>query len=308
MTDDDFDKVDEDFASDFDFVDDKNQGVAGSNRGSQPSSGEPKGPRPIATIVMVLVILGGGYYGYKHFYASKTSETPVDSNTRPHTSLPEVPGSVGSETDTTPGTSPVATNDHNNIDFSDSSKDDLAAALPTAKSFEQVQKDLQAAQQHQNSTVPNEVRNVIQNISDEMTVNVNNIKQLEITISALNTTVEQLNKTINAMDNRVLGLTETVDGLSQDLANVKKVMIDEDMDLASPGTIKFSNKKQAQPINNAAPSYTVHAIIPGRAWLKSSSGQIITVTEGDKIGDYGTVAVIDSANGLVRTSSGIILK
>jgi len=301
MTDDDFDKVDEDFASEFDFVDDKNQGTPRSSGGSQPSQEPPKGSRSIATIVMALVILGGGYYGYKHFYASKTPETPVESNAPPQTPLPEAPGSVNA-------VPPAVATDHNNIDFSESSKDDLAAALPPAKSFEQVQKDLHAAQQHQNSAVPAGISNAIQNISDEMTINVNNIKQLETTISVLNTTVEQLNKTINAMDNRILGLTETVDGLSQDLANVKKVMIDEDMDLANPGTIKFSNKKQAQPLNNTAPSYTVHAIIPGRAWLKSSSGQIITVTEGDKIGDYGTVAVIDSANGLVRTSSGIILK
>lgn len=306
MTDDDFDKVDEDFASEFDFVDDKNQGAPGPDRG-QPSQEPPKGPRPIATIIMILVILGGGYYGYKHFYGPKTpAAAPVDSNAVPQTPLPEPPGSMAPAAPTT--NAPAAANDQNHIDFSDNTKDDLAAALPPAKSFEQVQKELHASQQHQNSAIPSEVRNALQNISDEMTVNVNNIKQLETTISALNTTVEQLNKTINAMDNRILSLTETVDGLSQDLANVKKVMIDEDMDLASPGTVKFSNKKQTQPINNPAPSYTVHAIIPGRAWLKSSSGQIITVTEGDKIGDYGTVAVIDSANGLVRTSSGIILK
>jgi uncharacterized coiled-coil protein SlyX len=303
MTDDDFDKVDEDFASEFDFVDDKNQPMPGSDRGSSFQE-PPKGPRPVVTIVMLLVILGGSYYAYKHFYGSKPTATPVDSNAVPQTPLPQPPGSVAS-----PANSTVpATNDQNNIDFSDNNKDDLSAALPPAKSFEQVQKELQAAQQGQNSAIPAEIRNAIQNIADEMTVNVNNIKQLETTISALNTTVEQLNKTINAMDNRILSLTETVDGLSQDLANVKKVMIDEDMDLASPGTVKFSNKKQAAPVTSSAPNYTVHAIIPGRAWLKSSSGQIITVTEGDKIGDYGTVAVIDSANGLVRTSSGIILK
>ncbi len=303
MTDDDFDKVDEDFASEFDFVDDKDQTGPGFDRGSQPSPDQPKGPRPIVTIVMVLVILGGGYYGYKHFYAAKPTTAPVDSKVLPQTPLPEAPHDA-----TPPATSiPNATNDPSNIDFNDHAKDDLAAALPPAKSFEQVQKELQAAQ-NQGSATPNEIRNAIQNISDEMTINVNNIKQLETTISALNTTVEQLNKAINAMDNRVLGLTETVDALSQDLANVKKVMIDEDMDLASPGTVKFSNKKQTQPIGNSTPTYTVHAIIPGRAWLKSASGQIITVTEGDKIGDYGTVAVIDSANGLVRTSSGIILK
>lgn len=300
MTDDDFDKVDEDFASEFDFVDDKNQAAPGTPNGMQPPE-QSKGGLPIVPIIIILVILGGGYYGYKHFFGTKAITPPVPDNTLPKTPLPEIPPAIHAP-------EPSAARDQNTIDFSASQKDELAAALPPAKSFEQVQKELQASQQAQQPVIPNEIRSAIQNISDEMTVNVNNIKQLETTISALNTTVEQLNKTINAMDNRVLSLTETVDGLSQDLANVKKVMIDEDMDLASPGTVKFSNKKQPQTVGSSAPSYTVHAIIPGRAWLKSSSGQIITVTEGDKIGDYGTVAVIDSANGLVRTSSGIILK
>lgn len=303
MTDDDFDKIDEDFASEFDFVDGKDAADSQSKGGISPPA-PSQGTSPIVPIIIFLLILGGGYYGYKHFFGSKTTtstEPMVVDNALPKTPLPELPA-----TKNTP--EPTVAPDQNQIDFSANQKDALEAALPAAKSFEEVQKQLHSTQQSQQATVPVEISSAIQNISDEMTVNVNNIKQLETTISALNTTVEQLNKTINAMDNRVLSLTETVDGLSQDLANVKKVMIDEDMDLASPGTVKFSNKKQPQTINSSSPSYSVHAIIPGRAWLKSSSGQIITVTEGDKIGDYGTVAVIDSANGLVRTSSGIILK
>ncbi len=302
MTDDDFDKVDEDFASEFDFVDGKNSEEPGASNGMQPPE-QPKNALPIVPIIIMLVILGGGYYGYKHFFGSKAAVPPLENNNLPKTPLPEIP-----TTDKIP--EPITTNDHNSIDFSSMTKDELAASLPPppSKSFEQVQKELHAAQRATQSEISADMHNAIQNISDEITVNVNNIKQLETTISTLNTTVEQLNKTINAMDNRILSLTEIVDGLSQDLANVKKVMIDEDMDLASPSTVKFSNKKQPQTVNSSAPTYTVHAIIPGRAWLKSSSGQIITVTEGDKIGDYGTVAVIDSANGLVRTSSGIILK
>ena len=301
MTDDDFDKIDEDFASEFDFVDDKNQAVPPDSPTTDTQAPQqPKGAPPLVTLIVALVIFGGGYYGYKHFFGSKPAAPKVDANALPTPPLPETSTAVAPATSEMP-------QDQNYIDFNDHHKDDLSNAIPPAKSFEEVQKELHSAQQSTQPGVPPEIRNAIQNISEEMTTNVNNIKQLEAAISVLNNTVEQLNKTINAMDNRVLALTETADSLSRDLANVKKVMIDEDMDLASPGTIKFSNKKQ-QPAMNTTPNYTVHAIIPGRAWLKSSSGQIITVTEGDKIGDYGTIAVIDSANGLVRTSSGIILK
>ena len=146
-----------------------------------------------------------------------------------------------------------------------------------------------------------EINRTLESITQEMTMNVNQIKQMESSIQEVSQTLSRLNQTIAAMDNRVLGLTETVEGLSQDLVNVKKVITDEDLDLAS-GAARQSND---QPLIYSAPEYIVHAIIPGRAWLKSTSGQIITVTEGDTMGDYGKVAVIDAANSLVRTSSGI---
>ena len=53
---------------------------------------------------------------------------------------------------------------------------------------------------------------------------------------------------------------------------------------------------------------SVHAIIPGRAWLKSKDGSTITVTEGDSLERYGKVLVIDASNGVVITSSGVTLR
>jgi len=299
MTDEDFDKVDEDFASEFDFVDTQDKTAATPPTGNGSSNPPPKMSQTIISLLVLVSIIGGGYYAYKSFFgSSKKDDTTANPPATPLPQPVEAPANAIPE--------PDVSVDH--IDFSEPKQEDLSAALPPTKSFSQVQSDLQRSQQQAPVTMPAEIRTALQSISEEMTSNVNNIKQLESTINTLTTTVDQLNKVVNAMDNRVLGLTETVDSLSQDLTNVKKVMVDEDMDLASPGTVKFTNKKQTQSINNASPSYTVHAIIPGRAWLKSSSGQIITVTEGDKIGDYGTVAVIDSNNGIVRTSSGIVLK
>lgn len=316
MTDDDFDKVDEDFASEFDFVDNKNASTGGTPGSTPPTGGPPKNSSAMMGLIVIISLLGGGYYAYSHFFAKKPVPTPPTPPAQ--NELPSIPGAITPpQSATTPAdaTTPVSMQneqDINKLTESLQSKDTdaLAAALPqpSEKTFAQVQKDLQSAQQTPQTAIPVEMRAALQSLSDEMTVNVNNIKQLEGTISTLNTTVDQLNKTITAMDNRVLSLTETVDGLSQDLTNVKKVMVDEDLDLTSVGTVKLSNsKKQTSAINNA-PSYSVHAIIPGRAWLKSSNGQIITVTEGDNIGDYGKVSVIDSANGLVRTSSGIIIR
>ncbi len=56
------------------------------------------------------------------------------------------------------------------------------------------------------------------------------------------------------------------------------------------------------------PTLTVHAIIPGRAWLKNRDGQIMTVTEGDSVEGYGKVLAIDAPSGQVLTSSGVVLR
>ncbi|MCD6055975.1 MAG: hypothetical protein K0R12_937 [Gammaproteobacteria bacterium] len=66
-------------------------------------------------------------------------------------------------------------------------------------------------------------------------------------------------------------------------------------------------QQQAEVLNKKAQEeYTVQAIIPGRAWLKTRESKMITVTQGDTIPGYGTVTDIDVENGLVRTSLGAV--
>jgi intracellular multiplication protein IcmG len=50
--------------------------------------------------------------------------------------------------------------------------------------------------------------------------------------------------------------------------------------------------------------YTVQAIIPGRAWLKSDTGDTVTVAEGDLLKDYGRVSKIDPYDGIVQIDTG----
>jgi intracellular multiplication protein IcmG len=50
--------------------------------------------------------------------------------------------------------------------------------------------------------------------------------------------------------------------------------------------------------------YTVQAIIPGRAWLKSDAGETVTVAEGDILRDYGRVTKIDPYDGIVDIDTG----
>lgn len=57
-----------------------------------------------------------------------------------------------------------------------------------------------------------------------------------------------------------------------------------------------------------APKYVVHAIIPGRAWLRDPQQRITSITEGQLIEGYGTVLTIDPKMGTVILSSGQVLR
>lgn len=62
----------------------------------------------------------------------------------------------------------------------------------------------------------------------------------------------------------------------------------------------------ALPTRSAVPrvTYTVQAIIPGRAWLKADSGDTVTVAEGDTLRDYGRITKIDPYDGVVEIDTG----
>jgi hypothetical protein len=147
-----------------------------------------------------------------------------------------------------------------------------------------------------------ELKEVIANITTDLLTNVNQIKELQNNLKDLSRSISNVSTTINNIDAKILNLTSTIDNLSIEIKNLKKHLQDEDADLTA--TIKQSDSD----LFSNSPEYVVHAVIPGRAWLKSSSGQIITVTEGDLLGDYGKIAFIDPTSNIVRTSSGVVFR
>ena len=52
----------------------------------------------------------------------------------------------------------------------------------------------------------------------------------------------------------------------------------------------------------------MRAIVAGRAWLVSNKGFILTVRPGSKLKRYGKITKIDPDNGIVKTSSGFIIR
>ena len=100
--------------------------------------------------------------------------------------------------------------------------------------------------------------------------------------------VQELNNRVAAMEVAFHQLTKILRSMSRQASN-SAVMTTQ--------TIRSSS-----PSNRAA--YTVQAIIPGRAWLKSDSGDTVTVAEGDVLKDYGRVTKIDPYDGVVNINAG----
>lgn len=173
-------------------------------------------------------------------------------------------------------------------------------------------------------------------LNQQMENNLNQIKYLDSYTREVSLNVEKLSAQVTAMDNRIQALTHLANSLSKDLGKVrnevgyvKRVIGDEGPDIATgaptgrqrnmdypyPNALEDGidcatapRKKGGAGIRNEDLEYVVHAVIPGRAWLKSAKGQIITVTEGENLGNYGKILVIDASNGVVLTSSGITFR
>lgn len=96
-----------------------------------------------------------------------------------------------------------------------------------------------------------------------------------------------LNVRIASMENQ---MNQLIQALTTHGATTKTETVVESEPLAPPPIAKIN--------------YTVQAIIPGRAWLKSGNGETVTVAEGDMIRGVGRVTKIDPYDGLVEINTG----
>jgi hypothetical protein len=103
--------------------------------------------------------------------------------------------------------------------------------------------------------------------------------------TALQSRVEELNTRIASMESSLNQLTKLLKEGTEQRASAP----------SAPSGARVSDTKV---------TYTVQAIIPGRAWLKSESGETVTVAEGDTIKDVGRVSKIDPYDGIVEIDVG----
>jgi hypothetical protein len=103
--------------------------------------------------------------------------------------------------------------------------------------------------------------------------------------------MEEITKRVNRIETSLNQINELLQGMSKSQASGMMGNMP-----STPGAEARSTEPKA--------IYSVQAIIPGRAWLKSESGDTVTVAEGDYLKNYGRITKIDPYDGIVDIDTG----
>lgn len=111
-----------------------------------------------------------------------------------------------------------------------------------------------------------------------------------------------------ALQDQVQTLNARVASMETEMSQLVQTLTKQFQNAATPdGAVSTDNTGASadQSTTNALKlPYSVQAIIPGRAWLRSDNGDTLTVAEGDVIKDVGQVTKIDPYDGVVEIKVG----
>ncbi len=156
---------------------------------------------------------------------------------------------------------------------------------------------------------PAHTPNKLEALEESLKKSQEKMAKLDTKLSELMDAIGSLNQGMGQVTRNLSNIGDSVQKLNKDFKELKS-----QAPASAPAPLteqKYEpNAATSGQINSSANNnnISVHAIIPGRAWLKSKDGTTLTVTEGDSLERYGKVLVIDASNGVVITSSGITLR
>ncbi|MCR9192456.1 MAG: DUF3450 domain-containing protein [Gammaproteobacteria bacterium] len=139
-------------------------------------------------------------------------------------------------------------------------------------------------------------------------------------IAAFEKTQANLQSQIGVLSNQLAGMNTNFSTMMTNLKllNDQVTQLAQTVEAQSKMTTALNEKikqRERKVVMNKRPSmptqvvrYALQAVIPGRAWLISTSGSTLTVREGTKIANYGVVRYIDAKRGRVLTSSGQVIR
>jgi hypothetical protein len=142
---------------------------------------------------------------------------------------------------------------------------------------------------------------------ETMNGNIDELKMAQKTMSTLvQQQGQQVNQQLDGFKDSQKDLRSKLDGVLTQWVDLQKQMkhIDE---LLVKQAAEFDVADDLRSTRTVS-TMIVHAVIPGRAWLRDQHNKIFSVVEGDEIPGYGKVLTIDPRLGTVVTNSGQILR
>lgn len=107
---------------------------------------------------------------------------------------------------------------------------------------------------------------------------------------------------------RISELQQQVRKLDSDVKMLKEDIVTQTNVVGQQQRLINDNMQLSQMQEPGPVKMMVQAAIPGRAWLRSERGELLTVIPGDEVPGYGRVVSIDAASGTVVTSSRAVFR
>ena len=130
----------------------------------------------------------------------------------------------------------------------------------------------------------------------------NRVGALEATSAENKNRLEKLEANVSDLQNSMGVMTSQLTAINNALQDISHQVADQADQLKMLTAPKITKVVPAVIVPRV--NYFVQALIPGRAWLRTSNGGILTVRIGDSIPGYGMVESIDPSQGVITTSSG----
>jgi methyl-accepting chemotaxis protein len=127
-------------------------------------------------------------------------------------------------------------------------------------------------------------------------------------------TTQTMGSEINDLQNTTQNLQSSVDNINSQLGQLNTALtaLTNQMQVQENRWEQSHKKVKPKPVYHKPiikrEAYQTLAVIPGRAWLKSSRGATITVSNGTTIPGYGQVIAINTQSGRITTSSGVVIE
>jgi|GEM_PF-1974676 len=134
-------------------------------------------------------------------------------------------------------------------------------------------------------------------------------------VSALKQDQKKMEAELSAMTAKLNNVTQKMGDISNKLDSVSQTMLvlnerfeRQSQQMARMRTLKSQASRPKPKVAVKQAVYYIQAVIPGRAWLKSDEGKVLTVNRGTEVPGYGAVRGINPKLGRIYTSSGRVIR